>query len=90
MSARKTTVKKVKAFLQDLQEGCETRDITNLRKTANFYGLSGGCYSPILRAMGVVVKDPKTRTYVWNAGKPGKELAQTVAELVTEYSHSTR
>jgi hypothetical protein len=88
MPVRKDTVKRVKSFLQDLREGCENRDITNLRSTTSFYGLSNN-YSPILRAMEVVVKDPETRTYVWNTGKPGKKLAEEVATLVYEYTVSS-
>lgn len=88
MSVRKSTVRKVKSYLEDLKEGCESSDITNLRKNADFYGLSGGCYSPILRAMGVVKKEG--RAYVWNTGKPNKDLAAEVIQLVNQYSHASR
>lgn len=83
MSVRKSTVKKVKSYLEDLKEGCETRDITNLRKNADFYGLSGGQYSPVLRALEVVKKEG--RTYVWNSGRVTKKLAKQVAETVSAY-----
>lgn len=88
MSVRKSTVKRVKSFLQDLQEGCESRDITNLRETVNFYGLSGGSYSPILRAMGLVKKEG--RNYYWASGKVTKKVAKTAAELVNEYAQAGR
>lgn len=85
MPVRKQTVRKVKEVLQDLKNSCESQDVTNLRKYIDFYGLSGGHYSPVLRAMEVVKKDPETRTYIWNAGKPGKKLAKEVAKVVFEY-----
>lgn len=88
MAVKKSTVKKVQCVLEDLRTACESGDVTNLRKFANLCGLSGGSYSPVLRAMGVVKKEG--RAYYWAAGKVTKKVAKTAAELVNEYAQAGR
>lgn len=81
---REVTLWKVKNFLNNLKDP-ETEDITNLSKFAHAWSLSQN-YSPILREMEVVRKDPKTKSYYWAHSSTPEELAPVVAELVREYT----